>query len=71
MITHQLKIDGMHCARCVQRVAQALREIPHLSVTNLDIGAAEVAFDETETASDTIVAKLQTAGYSATVTELR
>lgn len=37
-----LKIDGMSCGHCVDRVKKALEGVPNLAVVTVDVGKAKV-----------------------------
>ncbi len=41
-ITAHLEIEGMHCGGCVTRVTGALRRIPGVEVTGVEVGSAEI-----------------------------
>ena len=60
-----LAIEGMHCGACVNRVRKALESVPVVQVKNVEIGAAEVSFDENKTSSDAVLASVKRAGYPA------
>ena len=58
-------VDGMSCASCVGRVERALREVPGVmsSAVNLATGRATVGFDPVAANVDVLVAAVESAGY--------
>ncbi|RMG02661.1 MAG: copper chaperone [Nitrospirae bacterium] len=58
-----LKIDGMSCQHCVMRVKKAIDGIDGVSASDVSIGAAKVAYDESKTDADTISKAVENAGY--------
>lgn len=60
-----LRIEGMHCGACVRRVNQALAGTDGLRVTEVRIGAARIASDQTPLPVDRALAALAKAGYLA------
>jgi copper chaperone len=65
MNTLHLKIEGMHCGACVNRVNNALSNLAGIEVEKVDIGAAEVHYDESSISPDAIVSAVTKAGYPA------
>ena len=67
-MTIELKIDGMHCAGCMNAVRRALASVPAVSTVTVDIdgGSATV---EASAGIDTgeLVAAVEEAGYEARV----
>ena len=59
-----LKITGMNCQHCVRSATQALEALPGVTGVQIDLatGLAEV---EGTSAPATLVAAIQSAGYSA------
>ncbi len=57
-----LKIDGMHCGSCVQRVSRALAATPGVTVKEVRVGAARL---ETADGVDVAIAAIAKAGYKA------
>ena len=60
-----LDIEGMSCGHCLDAVNRALREAPGVSVGAVEMGRAEVDFDERVTSADAVVAAVADAGYPA------
>lgn len=67
MKTTTLKIEGMSCGHCVRAVSEALQEVDGVTVAEVDLegGRATVAYDETRTGLDSLVAAVTEAGYAA------
>jgi copper chaperone CopZ len=45
MQTTRLKIEGMHCGACVQRVTKALGGVPGVVVNRVQVGDASISYD--------------------------
>ncbi len=58
-----LMIDGMSCQHCVMRVKKAIDAIDGVSNSMVEIGKADVAFDETKTSLDAIKETITGSGY--------
>lgn len=61
--TRTLTIDGMHCEHCVDVVGDALAGLDGVTVRDVEVGSAQVAYDPTEVADDVLAAALDDAGY--------
>ena len=61
----KLKIDGMHCGSCVRRVQQALEKIAGVTVEQVEIGSASVAYDPQQASPQTIAEAVTRIGFSA------
>jgi copper chaperone len=59
-----LKIDGMHCGSCVQRVSRALAATPGLKLKEVRVGATRLETAD-EAAVDVAIAAIAKAGYTA------
>ena len=65
-MTHAtLHIDGMSCAHCVSAVRRALSTVPTVEITFLQLGRADLTFDETVVTPDRLTAVVSDAGYIA------
>lgn len=64
-----LKVTGMHCSHCREKVEQALQKVPGVygASVDLDGGRAEVDFDGQKAAPDALVAAVKSVGYDAEV----
>ena len=61
-----LTIDGMHCEHCVDVVEDALAGLDGVTVQDVEIGSAQVAYDPAEVSGDAFAAALDDAGYALT-----
>lgn len=47
MIKHlTVKVSGMHCGACVNRVTQALKTVRGVNVEDVQVGTAKLNYDE-------------------------
>lgn len=62
-----LVVEGMHCAGCMQKIERGLGTIPGITNArcNLSTKRVSVSWDLGETNSDTVIAKLNSIGFSA------
>jgi copper chaperone len=65
MKTETLKVTGMTCNGCTNKVAHALNAIPgvHEVVVSLEAGEAAVRYDEHLTATDKLKSAVTGAGF--------
>ena len=63
MTSETLKIEGMDCAHCVNVVKRALSKLD-LNVKDVQIGSADIEYDETRIPRELIVNSIEDAGYS-------
>ena len=61
MATVSIKIEGMHCQACVNRVRRTLEKQPDLTVVDVQLGAAQ--FESAD--PDSAIAAVTAAGYPA------
>jgi copper chaperone len=59
----EIKIDGMSCQHCVMRVKKAIEAIDGISSSVVEIGKADVTFDETKTSLEAIKEAINGSGY--------
>lgn len=57
-----IKIDGMSCNHCIMSVKKNLSKLD-LKEFKVEIGSAQVEFDESEVNEDEIVKSIEEAGY--------
>jgi len=57
-------ISGMSCEHCVKAVENALKEIEGVTVRNVEIGRAVVAYDDGQVKGAEVVAALEEEGYT-------
>ena len=62
-------ISGMHCAACSASVEKVTRRLPGVerSDVNLTTGIMTIRYDETQVGPEQIVAKVEKAGFGATL----
>jgi copper chaperone len=58
-----LKIEGMSCQHCVKSVEKALLTMEGIRSAEIAVGSATMAYDESKTDRDAIVAAIQGEGY--------
>ncbi len=70
MAAVQLKITGMTCGHCQQRVEQALRAVKGVYGATVDLGAgsAEVDLDD-RTPTSSLTEAVEHAGYGAEIAD--
>lgn len=63
----RLRLGGMHCASCVQRIERRLKTSPGVvsATVNLATETVDVTFDPSETSIKRLIATVQDTGYSA------
>lgn len=62
MTTKEFKIDGMTCGHCVMAVKKELSKL-NLESAEVEIGTAQVKFDETKIEPSTIENAISEAGF--------
>ncbi len=60
-----LHIEGMSCGHCLNAVNQALAAVPGVEIEAVQIGRAEVRYDERTTDPAKLEAVVAEAGYQA------
>ena len=68
-ITSDLHIEGMSCRHCVDAVQGALEALPGVTVKEVAIGRARIAYDQNETGPDAIREAVEEAGYTLQSTD--
>lgn len=63
--TLKLAIDGMHCGGCVTRVTNALKKLEGVEVRDVQVGSAEVAYDEATLQPAAITEAVNKIGFTA------
>jgi copper chaperone len=58
-----LKIEGMSCHHCVMAVKKELSKLENVKVNDVQIGSADVEFDETKINEKALEAAVEEAGY--------
>ena len=59
-----LKIEGMSCHHCVMAVKKGLSRLENVKVNDVQIGSADVEFDETKIDEKTLADAIEEAGYT-------
>ncbi|KAF0180804.1 MAG: hypothetical protein FD164_1663 [Nitrospirae bacterium] len=62
-MTATLKISGMSCMHCVNRVKKAVDALG-VARTDVQIGVATVEFDEAQLSADAVKKAVEEAGYT-------
>ena len=62
--TETFEIQGMSCGHCVRAVREALDEVDGVTVEDVGIGSARVAYDPQQTDRARIVEAVEEAGYA-------
>ena len=61
----RLSIDGMTCGHCVSAVSSALTALPSVTVRDVTIGSADVAFDPDKVSVAQLLDVVNDEGYVA------
>ncbi len=56
-------IDGMTCMHCAMRVKKAIEALAGINSLNVEVGKAELRYDESQTSKPDIEAAITKAGY--------
>jgi copper chaperone CopZ len=62
-----LHIEGMSCGHCLNAVDKALRSLDGVEIESVQIGRAEIRYDEWRLEPDQITAAITAEGYRASV----
>ncbi len=60
----KLSIEGMHCGGCVNRVTNALKKVEGVEVRSVEVGSAEVDYDEGRTDAAAIAEAVNRIGFT-------
>ncbi len=58
-----LRIGGMHCDACVRRLSGSLQKLPGVTVENVQVGEARLAYDPAQVGPPAIAAAIRNAGF--------
>jgi copper ion binding protein len=58
-----IKIEGMSCQHCVMRVKKAFETLPGIAELDVQIGTANVKYDESMVKQEDLEAAIEAAGY--------
>ena len=69
MTSTRLKVSGMTCSHCVERVEKALRNQTGVrnATVHLDSGTAEVEYEERDVVPEQLIGVVEQEGYAATI----
>lgn len=68
MIKDTIQIRGMSCQHCVMNVRKALGTIAGVSGANVELGRADVTYDESMVHKSDIEEAIRAAGYEVAAT---
>ncbi len=63
--TLKLAIDGMHCGGCVTRVTNALKKVDGVEVKDVQVGSAEISYNEVRVQPPAIIDSIIKIGFAA------
>lgn len=63
MTTIKIGIDGMSCQHCVMRVRKAIEALSGIEKLTVEVGQADITFDETKIQQKDIENTVVKAGY--------
>ena len=58
-----LKIEGMSCMHCVGKVKQAIAALSGVQEAKVEVGSAEVSFDDSALSTEAIAEAVVKSGY--------
>jgi copper chaperone len=59
-----LKIEGMNCEHCVMAVKKELSKLQNVKVKDVQIGTADIEFDESKVDKKALADAIEEAGYT-------
>jgi len=68
MVEMMMMIDGMSCGHCASQVRKALEALDGVSVQQVTVGSATVAFDPVTTPGSRITDAVEEQGYHVAAT---
>lgn len=71
MQTETIRIDGMSCQHCVDRVREALAAVKGVHVESVTIGEAVLSPTAGAPSRESVLAAIRSVGYSAESSESR
>ncbi|MCU7494382.1 MAG: heavy-metal-associated domain-containing protein [Ignavibacteria bacterium] len=66
MKSEKLKIEGMSCNHCVMHVKKELSKLD-INIKDVQIGSADVEYDENKVSRDDLVKAVDEAGYKVII----
>lgn len=67
MKSAHLTIEGMSCSHCVSAVQTALRNTPGVKTASVEIGSADVDYDESAVTPQQLADAVGEEGYEVTI----
>ncbi len=61
----KFSITGMHCDRCCSTLVEAFKAVPGCVDCNVEVGMAEVTYDESQAGKSDFIAAIQANGAFA------
>jgi copper chaperone CopZ len=65
--TLNLALTGMHCESCIKRVTMALQSLPGVQVHSVELGSAQITFNQDEANEAQVLASIARIGFLANV----
>ncbi|MBQ9002663.1 MAG: heavy-metal-associated domain-containing protein [Eggerthellaceae bacterium] len=65
--TQNLRVEGMHCEKCVARVTQALEDVEGVTSANVSLESASATVEGRGFDAAALVAAVQEAGFEASI----
>lgn len=62
-MSHELIIEGMSCGHCVMAVKKQLSRIEGVSVERVDVGSAQLSYDDGSITVAVLAAAVEEAGF--------
>jgi copper chaperone CopZ len=63
MKTQEFIIEGMSCGHCIMAVRKELSKLDNVKIDDIQIGKANVEFDESKTQESCIINAIEEAGF--------
>jgi len=61
-----ISIEGMSCSHCLNAINQTLHGMPGVEIKSIQMGRAEVRYDEAQIGAEELAQAITEAGYTAT-----
>lgn len=63
----KLNLEGMSCQGCVRAVTAGLKQLPGVTVDQVNVGSVALKYDPDKTTSTLIIEKLSELGFPSTI----
>lgn len=60
-----LKVEGMHCGSCVNRLTKAVQQVPGVEVVSVQVGSAHIKIDEDQAKLPEVLQAIEETGFAA------